>query len=400
MASPEAIEDYYAILEIPVYATASSIRDAYRKLALKYHPDKNRTESATSDFQRLGRAWDILQDPAKRAAYDKEYVKLLKRKREKEEECYEGLRAKRRREEVDREATAQWPREAAFSSSKPRKKQDLTPEEISKLDACRKWKLGARIAYLERLRTWTLFREERLRRLRECEHEFRIQLVNLRYGEDLKVSDKTAMEIYDEAVRQLKVAGIDIRDYLAKHFGRLSQKTVTSVARLDALRDLRQQHNKLIEELNANDREYQAEESSARKANIQNALELLGPRDLGTLFEVINRRSQAINHWKTLSRVSPVVKTSTAIGTCPAGPWHEAGEWKRIPGDYPCGRCGLAAFHIVLDCGPAKCPGCRMTVCNACHRDLSILRQYGDWLSDESPAAKTCLFSLEWDIED
>ncbi|KAH6671145.1 DnaJ domain-containing protein, partial [Halenospora varia] len=70
MASPEAVEDYYAILEIPVYATASSIRDAYRKLALKYHPDKNKTESATSDFQRLGRAWDVLQDPAKRAAYD------------------------------------------------------------------------------------------------------------------------------------------------------------------------------------------------------------------------------------------------------------------------------------------------------------------------------------------
>lgn len=67
------IQDYYKTLEIPALASATDIKQAYRKLARQYHPDKNNNnEKATTLFQELQAAYEVLSDPAKRKAYDNE----------------------------------------------------------------------------------------------------------------------------------------------------------------------------------------------------------------------------------------------------------------------------------------------------------------------------------------
>jgi curved DNA-binding protein len=64
-------KDYYAILGVERKADEKSIKRAYRKLALKYHPDKNPGDKqAEEKFKELNEAYEVLGDPTKRAKYD------------------------------------------------------------------------------------------------------------------------------------------------------------------------------------------------------------------------------------------------------------------------------------------------------------------------------------------
>src|ERR1700751_4077443 len=64
--------DYYEVLGVDRTATDEEIKRAYRKLAVKFHPDKNPDDPhAEEQFKELGEAYDVLMDSEKRAAYDR-----------------------------------------------------------------------------------------------------------------------------------------------------------------------------------------------------------------------------------------------------------------------------------------------------------------------------------------
>ena len=64
--------DYYEILGVAKTADADEIKSAYRKLALKYHPDKNPGDKAAEEkFKEAAEAYEVLGDADKRAAYDR-----------------------------------------------------------------------------------------------------------------------------------------------------------------------------------------------------------------------------------------------------------------------------------------------------------------------------------------
>ena len=63
--------DYYEVLGVPRDATAEQIKKAYRKLAMKYHPDVADEPDAAEKFKEIGEAYEVLHDPNKRAMYDR-----------------------------------------------------------------------------------------------------------------------------------------------------------------------------------------------------------------------------------------------------------------------------------------------------------------------------------------
>ena len=64
--------DYYEVLGVGAGASDQEIKSAYRKLAVKYHPDKNPgSKEAEERFKEAAEAYSVLSDPDKRARYDR-----------------------------------------------------------------------------------------------------------------------------------------------------------------------------------------------------------------------------------------------------------------------------------------------------------------------------------------
>jgi len=95
-----AFIDYYQVLGVPKTATEKEIKDAYRKLARKHHPDLNPNDAeANKKFQQLNEANEVLSDPEKRKKYDKygenwqhgeEYEKYQQQHQRQNQQSYAG----------------------------------------------------------------------------------------------------------------------------------------------------------------------------------------------------------------------------------------------------------------------------------------------------------------------
>lgn len=62
--------DFYEVLGVSKTATAADIKRAYRKLALEWHPDRNKSPDAHEKFKEINEAYEVLSDDKKKATYD------------------------------------------------------------------------------------------------------------------------------------------------------------------------------------------------------------------------------------------------------------------------------------------------------------------------------------------
>ena len=66
-------KDYFKILNVAKKCTDDDIKKAYRKLALKYHPDKNKDPKAEEKFKEVVEAYEFLSDPIKKEIFQRFY---------------------------------------------------------------------------------------------------------------------------------------------------------------------------------------------------------------------------------------------------------------------------------------------------------------------------------------
>jgi DnaJ-class molecular chaperone len=99
--------DYYAVLGCSPDVDAATLRRTFRRLAVKYHPDKNQEPGADERFKEISEAYEVLSDPARRSVYDRD--------------GHRGLNGLRARETARRREESAAARESTSSSQDPRR---------------------------------------------------------------------------------------------------------------------------------------------------------------------------------------------------------------------------------------------------------------------------------------
>jgi curved DNA-binding protein CbpA len=64
------LKNYYFILSLNIYASDAEVKRAYRKLAIQFHPDKNKSPEAEEIFKEVNEAYEVLGDPLRKVIYD------------------------------------------------------------------------------------------------------------------------------------------------------------------------------------------------------------------------------------------------------------------------------------------------------------------------------------------
>jgi predicted kinase len=105
----QAMATLYDMLGVPMHATGEEIKQAYRKAAMKWHPDRNSgaEEVARATFQEIKDAYAILSDAAQRKVYDTVYTEQMR--------GWEAQRARQQKAQAERETAARAADEAAYA---------------------------------------------------------------------------------------------------------------------------------------------------------------------------------------------------------------------------------------------------------------------------------------------
>lgn len=74
----EIILDYFEVLGVEKSASQDDIKKAYKRLASKFHPDRNKSDDAVERFQKIQESYDVISDPQKRKTYiEQEYTEVI-----------------------------------------------------------------------------------------------------------------------------------------------------------------------------------------------------------------------------------------------------------------------------------------------------------------------------------
>ncbi len=92
-------KDYYSILEVGESVTQEEIKSAFKRQALKWHPDRNHGVETTQQMQEINEAYLILKDIEARQRYDREYLRFKQFKQEKEQQQQKTYQEQKEREQ-------------------------------------------------------------------------------------------------------------------------------------------------------------------------------------------------------------------------------------------------------------------------------------------------------------
>ena len=178
-------DDHYKVLQVDPSADAETIEAAYKAQAKKYHPDRNPAPDATLKTQRLNRARDVLLDPRRRAAYDRER-RPADGQRGRDEEYRRRAEAAEQRQAA---AEAQARREATHRREAERQAQELQAQAKQQADRERRaWAARAeeqqQRVQAERRRVRLFFVGGPEKSRRGCERRGKSYLTQRRRGEE------------------------------------------------------------------------------------------------------------------------------------------------------------------------------------------------------------------------
>ena len=127
--------DYYAILVIPQTATKAELKSAYKKQALKWHPDKNLGSDTTQKMQEINAAYIFLNDDEARSHYDREYPRFRKFQQENKKED--------RKQEQQEQKKKEEPKSEQKTTEKKTEKEEYSTYQFDD-EILKKWMENAR----------------------------------------------------------------------------------------------------------------------------------------------------------------------------------------------------------------------------------------------------------------
>jgi curved DNA-binding protein CbpA len=331
--------DYYSLLGVHPSASKTTIHEAYKKLALELHPDRNKNQFATAAFQRLSAAWEILREDGRRREYDAWLFELGGGRGD------DSLRAEEKKNESRRRnwRSDGWEVVLEDASTGTGRDEGKMFDEAEYALKVRDWKSMAREDYISRLESWKAEQKAQLGRI----------VASLRALQKRRLKLETGW-------REDEGSGV----------GRSS----------DMIQDMGRRFAEQVFELESIRKRYEEHEARIRQQRIKEALSLL--RRCPSAFNTLSVKGPKLQAWRSLSRVKPSISLRYAFKAARGdeSPWHELGEWERLAGEYVCERCSVECFQVLDIFGMARCPGCEALVCDRCWRDLKALRGYEVWL--------------------